>query len=210
MLICSTPKLAEPAVEIDFRPGHFGQAKIDCIDASGEGIGIVIETVRCRGVGNRDVDAIDTLDVVKVQGAVGLVGLNLGYAADVGHVDRVIIRLKRLDLEGFDALGRKGGIFALAIGQRQTQGILAAAAVQHVTQLQGGTGCEELVSTIAAGQDVLFGRQNEGLRQDVVVDDGAGGSHRRSQGDTGELDLDGFVGLVNGIALHLTVTVAVV
>ena len=115
----------------------------------------------------------------------------------------MIIRLKRLDLEGLDALGRKGGIFALAIGQRQVQGIQAAAAIQYVTQLQGGAGCHELVSTIAAGQDVLAGRQNEGLRQDVVVDDGAGGSHRRSQGDTGELDLDGFVGLVNGIALHL-------
>ena len=135
--------------------------------------------MRCRGVGHRDVDAIDTLNVVKGQVTAGFVGLNLRYATDVGHIDVVIVRLKRLDLEGFDALGRKAGIFALAIAERQIQRILAAAAVQHVTQLQGGTGCHELVSTIAAGQDVLLGRQNEGLRQDVVVDDGAGGSHRR-------------------------------
>ena len=145
------------AVKIDLSTGNFSQRELDGIDASGVGVGIVAEIVRRRSIGNRDVDAVDTLDIDEGESAAGLVGLDQRYAADVGHVERGAMMSKRFDLDDFDVGSGKTRIQTVVAADRKVQRIfLAAAAVKDVTQLQGVLRRQESVITLATVENVLI------------------------------------------------------
>nr|ART39271.1 H489 [uncultured bacterium] len=183
-----TAEALADVAEVDCGAADFLQLDFDRAGAR-VGVGVVGEVVGFVGVDDADVRAFDALDVTEGERrAFGLDRLDGGHALGVGHIERAGADGQRLDADGLHAAAVEAGQGNAGAADGDLERIVAVAAVDFVTQLQG---------VLRGLEGVVADRSRQ------VV--GAGGESvgQADRGGRGVIDVDRTGHTINGHAQRL-------